>query len=154
MTFSDLRQRPDFIDTIGDRMWQAWWRDAGQPVEAVTGHLREFLDAATFPLGIVAHEGDRYVGSVLLIANDLDERAHLTPWVAALWVEPDDRARGVGAALVERAVQAAFALGYPSVHLCAQPAKSDFYARRGWSEIERGVGAHDLTVFRRHAVES
>lgn len=151
LTISDLRQRPDFVETIADRMWHAWWRDSGNPLSAVTGHLREFLPASRMPQGFVAHRGDIYVGSVLLIDNDLEERSHLKPWVAALWVEPEARQQGVGAALVEHGVATAFALGFPTVHLCAQATKSDFYARRSWIEIERGVGAHALTVFVRKA---
>ncbi|MEJ7011468.1 GNAT family N-acetyltransferase [Sinorhizobium meliloti] len=36
-----------------------------------------------------------------MIENDLDDRPQYTPWIAALWVEPDMRRRGIAAKLME-----------------------------------------------------
>ena len=80
-------------------------------------------------------------------ASDLEERPQLTPWVAAVWVEPHARARGVGGALVGRAARDCFALGIARAYLCARPALTSFYERLGWIPIERDVGEHGLTVF-------
>lgn len=147
--FSDLRRCPHFIDTVADRMWRAWWQPAGLALEEVVRHLHGFLTAETIPMGIVAHDGGLYVGSVLLIQSDLAERPDYAPWVAALWVDPEHREFGVGTALAERAVAHAFALGYPRVHLCARPDRIPFYAARGWTLIETDVGPHQLAVFLR-----
>lgn len=46
------------------------------------------------PFCLVAEEGGVYIGSVLVIENDLDARPDYTPWIAALWVEPHARKRG------------------------------------------------------------
>jgi N-acetylglutamate synthase-like GNAT family acetyltransferase len=86
-----------------------------------------------------------------VIASDLAERPHLTPWIAAVWVEPQARRRGVGAALVNRAAQDCFALGVSRAYLCARPQRSDFYERLGWIAVERDVGRHGLGVFIRDA---
>ncbi len=87
-----------------------------------------------------------------MIASDLEERPQLTPWVAAVWVEPRARSRGVGGALVERAARDCFALGIARAYLCARPALSGFYERLGWIAVERDVGKHGLTVFIQDAV--
>jgi N-acetylglutamate synthase-like GNAT family acetyltransferase len=86
-----------------------------------------------------------------VIAADLAERPQLTPWVAAVWVDPAARRRGVGAALVDRAAQDCFALGVGRAYLCARPQRSSFYQALGWSAIERDVGPHHMTVFIRDA---
>jgi hypothetical protein len=35
-TVSDLRQCPEFFDIVADRIWRAWWRDAGHPLDYIS----------------------------------------------------------------------------------------------------------------------
>jgi GNAT superfamily N-acetyltransferase len=100
-TISDLRQRPAFFDSVADRIWQAWWKADGHPLDYITVRLRENLSAAPIPFALVAHDAEGFLGTASVIASDLAERPHLTPWIAAVWVEPQARRRGVGAALVK-----------------------------------------------------
>jgi GNAT superfamily N-acetyltransferase len=146
-TISDLRQRPEFFDVVADRIWQAWWKADGHPLDYISGRLRENLNAEPIPLALVAHQGSAFHGTASVIASDLPERLHLTPWVAAVWVEPQARRRGVGAALVDGATQACFGLGIRRAYLCARPQRSSFYEGLGWTAIERDVGPHQLGVF-------
>jgi GNAT superfamily N-acetyltransferase len=150
-TLSDLRQRPEFFDTVAKRIWQAWWEADGTPLDTITGRLRENISAAPIPLALVAHDGAAFLGTASVIASDLAERPRLTPWVAAVWVEPQARGHGVGAALVNRAAQDCFALGFARAYLCARPRMSGFYQRLGWQILERKVGTHQLSVFVRDA---
>jgi GNAT superfamily N-acetyltransferase len=150
-TISDLRRRPAFFDTVADRIWQAWWQPNGHPLEAVSSRLRENMAPTPIPFALVAHDGERFLGTASVIASDLEERPQLTPWVAAVWVEEDARRHGVGAALVNRAAQDCFALGIPRAHLCARPRMTRFYERLGWTVAERKVGPHQMGVFFRDA---
>jgi GNAT superfamily N-acetyltransferase len=151
LAISDLRQRPEFFDCVADRIWQAWWKPDGHPLDYVSGRLRENMNEAPVPLALVAHDGDNFLGTASLIASDLDERPQLTPWVAAVWVEPLARRRGVASALVGRATEACFALGFSRAYLCARPERTGFYEGLGWTTIERGVGRHGLSVLTRDA---
>ena len=146
-TISDLRQRPEFFDIVADRIWRASWKDAGVPLEYITGRLHENLNAEPLPIALVAHDGAEFLGTASVIASDLEARPQLTPWVAAVWVEPHARSRGVGGALVERAARDCFALGFARAYLCARPALTGFYGQLGWIAIERDVGKRGLTVF-------
>jgi GNAT superfamily N-acetyltransferase len=150
-TISDLRQRPEFFDIVADRIWRAAWKDAGVPLDYITGRLQENLNAEPIPIALVAHSGAEFLGTASVIAADLKERPQLTPWVAAVWVEPRVRSRGVGAALVERAARDCFALGIARAYLCARPELAGFYERLGWVAIERDVGERGLTVFSQDA---
>jgi GNAT superfamily N-acetyltransferase len=150
-TIFDLRQRPEFFDTVADRIWRASWKEIGYPLGYITGRLNENLNAEPLPIALVAHKGTEFLGTASVIASDLEQRPQLTPWVAALWVEPHVRSRGVGAALVRRAARDCFALGHARVYLCARPALTGFYQRLGWIPIERDVGERGLTVFIRDA---
>lgn len=151
LTISDLRQRPEFFDIVADRIWQAWWKDSGHPRDYISGRLRENLTAEPIPMALVAHDGVAFLGTASLIACDLEERPQYTPWVAAVWVEPQHRSRGIGAALAERATSDCFGLGLTRVYLCARPARSGFYRRLGWISLEHDVGKHRMTVFIRDA---
>ncbi|HEY5129424.1 MAG TPA: GNAT family N-acetyltransferase [Bradyrhizobium sp.] len=150
-TISDLRQCPEFFDIVAERIWQAWWKADGHPLDYISGRLSENLSDTPIPFALVAHDGDSFLGTTSVIAADLAERPQLTPWVAAVWVDPAARRRGVGAALVDRAVRDCFALGVGRAYLCARPQRSGFYQALGWSAIERDVGPHHMTVFIRDA---
>ena len=43
IAISDLRQRPDFFDAVADRIWQAWWKRHGVPLDYITARLTENL---------------------------------------------------------------------------------------------------------------
>jgi GNAT superfamily N-acetyltransferase len=146
-TISDLRQRPEFFDTVADRIWRASWKQHGYPLDYITGLLCENMNAEPLPIALVAHDGAEFFGTASVIASDLEERPQLTPWVAAVWVEPQARMRGIGGALVDRAAHYCFALGITRAYLCARPALTGFYLRLGWIPIERDVGKYGLTVF-------
>src|SRR5258708_17317180 len=79
-TISDLRQRPEFFDTVADRIWQAWWKDGGHPLDYISGRLRENMNATPIPFALVAHDGKSFLGTASVIASDLPERPQLTPW--------------------------------------------------------------------------
>jgi N-acetylglutamate synthase-like GNAT family acetyltransferase len=150
-TISDLRQRPEFFETVAIRIWQAWWKPDGTPLDTISGRLRENMDATSIPFALVAHDGASFLGTASVIASDLAERPQLTPWVAAVWVEPQARGHGIGGALVNRATEDCFALGVSRAYLCARLQRSGFYERLGWIPIERDVGPHHLSVFVRGA---
>jgi GNAT superfamily N-acetyltransferase len=146
-TISDLRQRPEFFDIVADRIWRAWWKEIGTPLDYITGRLHENLNTEPMPIALVAHNGAEFLGTASVIASDLEQRPQFTPWVAAVWVEPHARSRGLGGALVERAARDCFALGITRAYLCARPALNGFYERLGWIPVERDVGERGLTVF-------
>lgn len=150
-TISDLRERPAFFDAVADRIWRAWWEPNGYPLAHITARLRENMDATPIPFALVAHDGERFLGTTSVIASDLEERPLLTPWVAAVWVDEHARGHGVASALVNRAARDCFALGVRRVYLNARPRLSGLYAGLDWVIAERKVGPHQLNVFFRDA---
>jgi N-acetylglutamate synthase-like GNAT family acetyltransferase len=151
LTISDLRQHPEFFHTVAERIWQAWWKADGHPLGYISSRLRENLNATSIPFALVAHDGEAFLGTASVISSDLAERPQFTPWVAAVWVDPQARQVGVGAALVDRAAQDCFALGVGRVFLCARPPRTPYYERLGWTSIEREVGQHRMSVLIRDA---
>ncbi|TXJ14553.1 MAG: GNAT family N-acetyltransferase [Afipia sp.] len=150
-TISDLRQQPAFFDAVADRIWRAWWKERGFPADTIAGRLRENMNASPIPFALVAHRDETFIGTASVIASDLDERPQYSPWVAAVWVDPQYRMREIGSALVARAASDAFALNFRRVYLCAEKERRRFYIRQGWVPIEEDVGERKLTVFVKQA---
>lgn len=150
-TISDLRQQPAFFDAVADRIWRAWWKERGFPAGFIAGRLRENMNASPIPFALVAHRDETFIGTASVITSDLEERPQYSPWVAAVWVDPQYRMREIGSELVARAARDVFALHVRRVYLCAGKERRRFYTRQGWHPIEEDVGERKLIVFVRNA---
>jgi len=112
--------------------------------------VRQSLEAGPIPTTFVAHVGERFAGTVSVIACDEEQRPHYTPWIAALWVEPEDRRRGAGAALVERAAEFAFGTGATRIHLLSRERRRAYYESLGWTVLEADAPEPGLHVLIRN----
>jgi GNAT superfamily N-acetyltransferase len=113
-------------------MWRAWWQPKGHSLSQVSAGLTNMLkDGNQFPFGLVAHKDELFLGSTLGIASDLEERPDYTPWVAAVWAEPEHRGKTIGRTLVTFAAEACFAHGFRRTYLCFSPRLRNFYVRKG-----------------------
>jgi hypothetical protein len=81
VSISNLREHPEFFETVAHRIWDSTWRSEGFSLEHVSDGLRRLIANEGFLFAVVAHEGQRYLGSTLGIVSDLDERPQYTPWV-------------------------------------------------------------------------
>lgn len=132
MRIVDLREKPDLLEMVADRIWHAFWIGRAD-ISRLRAAFATHLGPAPMPFTLVALADDRFAGTVSVIAHDADEWPDLSPWVAALWVEPGDRRGGIGATLVDEAVRRAFAQGLTRLHLAATGHNRPFYEQRGWT---------------------
>ena len=88
------------------------------------------------PESFVAVAGDRPIGMASLVADDMTTRPDLSPWLAAVYVVPEFRNRGVGSSLVRAVMEEAAALGLKRLYLFT-PDQMAFYRRLGWRTLER-----------------
>ena len=146
-TISNLNQHSAFVPTVANRIWKAWWEQDGHPFSEVRAAIDEIVTNPKYPFCLVAHQDSKYVGSVLGISADMEERPNLTPWVAALWVEPEFRRQGVAATLVKIALKELFAIGKEEAFLCTITDNRLLYQNQGWQLIEENVGDNKLDVF-------
>ena len=109
---------------------------AEETLEGRTARLRSCCGRHAIPTVVVALSGSTPCGSAMLVQHDMATRPDLTPWLAGVYVAPACRERGYGSELVGRIEEEAASLGAPSLHLYTTNAES-FYARRGWTVLER-----------------
>jgi GNAT superfamily N-acetyltransferase len=103
--------------------------DRAHRIASLCGHRQ-------IPTVFVATEGDQLLGSASLVEHDMETRQDLTPWLAGVFVLPEYRRRGIGAALVKRVVEEARSLAVARLYLYT-PGSGAFYLRLGWSVVER-----------------
>jgi GNAT superfamily N-acetyltransferase len=146
LTISDLRDRPEFAGDVADRVWRAWWQPKNYPLAHIERLVSDNLGSGALPFAVVGHDEKTFMATASVIVSDMEDRPQYTPWVAAVWVEPQFRGKGVGSAIVTRAAALAFERGFETVYLCALPEKCGFYEALGWMLIEDGRNGNELGV--------
>jgi predicted N-acetyltransferase YhbS len=134
VSIDHLCQHPEHISRVAAWIHGAFWTRSGKGVEVVIDLLHEAVDPARVPLSLLALSDGSPAGTVNLIASDSKVRPDLTPWLAALFVEPAHRGQGIGAALVRRLVTEAARLGCTEMFL--ETDIPEFYAQLGAARYE------------------
>jgi GNAT superfamily N-acetyltransferase len=151
----DLRERPDLLDAVAAAIWLTFWQRKGSLLADLQAGFRKHLAPGEMPFTLTAEVEGAFAGTVSLIACDepvyveQSGRSDLTPWLAALWVAPEHRRSGIGAALVTEIERRAAALGTSRLYLSARPGVAPFYEKRGWQAIDRDIGPAQLVIMER-----
>ena len=138
MKVEHLAEHPDTIPTLAVWVYNQWghWMPAGITSEIITREYEKRTIPGCIPETFVAVEDNAPLGTASLVVHDLAERRDLSPWLAAVYVAPEFRDRGVGSALVQAVMDEAQALGMERLYLFT-PDKMSFYGRLGWRVLER-----------------
>jgi N-acetylglutamate synthase-like GNAT family acetyltransferase len=143
MYIDSLANHPDAVSTLARWHHEQWKHlSPGDSIEQRIARLQAHLDIESIPTTFVALSSQekgatKVVGSASLISHDMDTHPEWTPWLASVFVAPQHRGQGIGTALVRRVIQQARMLGIAQLYLFTTPDKKGFYARLGWSLIER-----------------
>lgn len=136
MQIGYLADHQEFIPTLAHWHHHEWaYLRPGDSVEARMDRLRGCCGRREIPTVIIAFTGGSLLGSAMLIAHDMDTRMEFSPWLAGVFVAPERRRRGLGAALVQRVIDEATALGVRRLYLYT-PSTEQFYSRLGWLLVE------------------
>jgi len=127
----NLRDHPQHRDRVIDWLWQEF--DAENTREFFASVIDSSLSTAGLPLTFIALQGTEIVGTVGLWRCDLISRQDLTPWLAALYVDPEWRTQGVGQQMQRFIREYSRAAGYENLYLWAT--FSGYYERYGWHFI-------------------
>ena len=140
----ELADHPDLVETLAGWHWAAWGQPDALPhwIDTLRGRAHRDRIPTTF----VAMAGDQPIGSVSIVERDMTTHPDLGPWLAAVYVEPSFRGRGVGSDLVRQAVRRAADLGATRVYIYTDDAPG-FYERLGWSTVvEEEYEGHRVAI--------
>ncbi len=135
-----LPERPELLPIVAEWIYTQWWTEVeGASVATLSNLIRSHLIPDQIPLTLIASMDGRPVGTVTLLEHDVEteEWPDLTPWLAALYVEPEHRRRGIGAALIKDMIARAASLGVQTLYLSTVDQES-YYAKLNWTVLERG----------------
>jgi GNAT superfamily N-acetyltransferase len=135
LEIATLAKRPDLLPVIADWLWHEWWKKRGRSLEetqAIYADCRAGIGASQT---LVLLADDVPIGTVTLAREDLDERPHLTPWLAGVYVVPGRRGRGYVRHLLKAFDGACRLASIKTAWLYTNTAER-VYLRTGWQVAE------------------
>lgn len=145
---ANLADHLDSVETIGGWHWDEWgYRDASGSRESWITGMRERTNRDRIPMTVVALaiDSDELLGSVTLVDNDMITHPEWAPWIAGVYVRPDQRGQGIASALMRHAVEAAAAMGVTRLYLHTETARP-LYEGLGWQAIGEEVYEGELST--------
>ncbi len=133
-----VRLIPDshHVDTVASWTFAEWGHlHPGSTAESYREAFRRECGESGVPSVFVAMQGHRPVGTAALLAEDMDSRCELSPWLASVFVLPEWRGRGIAARLVRRVEEEAADSGFERFYLFT-PDQQGLYRRLGWQDHE------------------
>ena len=132
-----LKYHPEAINALSTAQFALWGPLTGcNTVEEYQALLHLATECNDLPMTLVANEDGAILGSVNVVEGDLPTRPDISPWLAQLFVFENFRNRGVGAYLVDAAVNEARKLSKPTIYLYTSGTLPTYYEKLGWSRIE------------------
>jgi GNAT superfamily N-acetyltransferase len=149
-------ERPDLVPVVADWLWEEFWRDDGLTLDAARRRVEDSTPAAAIPRFFAALAEGVPVGVASLVAQDLEERRDLTPWLATVFVKPETRGLGHAGRLVAAVENECRAASITVLWLYTRTAER-IYARIGWKTVDRFRRAgrdYDYALMRRDLSQS
>ncbi len=147
LAISYLADRPELARQLIPGLLEHWRFIAPEATwESRVERFRALENRDALPIGWIAHEGARAVGTAALRVTDLAGRDDLTPWLGGVYVEPSDRGRGIASLLCGVVERKARELQFRRLYLFTLDRQS-LYARLGWRTLEPAVWhGHGATI--------
>jgi N-acetylglutamate synthase-like GNAT family acetyltransferase len=136
MHISYLTERPEFIPALAQALLDHY-RDilTDDTIGTRVAKLQAHMNRDVLPISWVAHSDTEVFGTASLRIHDLEGREDLTPWLGGVYVLPQFRRRGIGAALCATVEGKATGLGVRTVYLFTLD-RQRWYSTLGWNLFE------------------
>jgi len=137
MHIAYLADHEALVSELAQLHFEEWsYLRPGETLQGRTARLRSCCGKRSIPTVVIGMLGPDLCGSAMLVTHDLESHPELTPWLAGVYVKPQYRSRGFGAALIERIVEEAQNLRVPRLYLYT-PSTESLYEHLGWSVVKR-----------------
>jgi predicted N-acetyltransferase YhbS len=135
LRLSHLVDYPEYIPQLAQWLFEEWDSILGErTLDARIKKLQAHLNRDKLPIAWVAHENGQVLGTAALRVHDLEGREDLTPWLGGVFVGPEFRRRGIGAALCATVEDTARSRGTQTLYLFTLD-KQTWYSRLGWTAL-------------------
>jgi len=100
---TQLSECPEHLLAVGTWIYEQWWKKPDNTSEIVLSLLRTHTQKDKVPFTVVALADGQPAGSCCVIENDCVHRPQYAPWVAAVYVKPEFRGRGIVSQVLQEA---------------------------------------------------
>lgn len=145
-----IQKDDEILTTVASWSIQQWGADF--PDDSIDTYLDLYAESITSSTGIprvflALNAHMQPVATITFVADDdLPNAIESGPWLAALFVLPEYRHRGLGKSLVRTVVKHARVLGYSTLYLYTAD-QVKWYEDMGWSVVrEARLSDHNVTV--------
>ena len=91
-----LASYPQHVPTVAQWIMDEWGRESpGATLEGLEEKFRAHLNRKAIPLTLLAMEENHPLGTASLVFYDMKDRQDLSPWLAAVYVLPEYRGKGI-----------------------------------------------------------
>ena len=137
MRIAPLVERPDLAAQVAAWGFAEWGHlNPGETLAQRVIRIQGKMNVDRVPVAFVALDADDgIVGTASLIFDDLEGDPR-NPWLASVYVPPEQRKKGIASALVRAVEDMARRLGYSRLYLFTSTAPG-LYAGLGWWPLER-----------------
>ena len=128
------------LDKMTAWMYEWWGRADRRPAEAVRAFMAHSLQAVRLPATYGLYRDGCLVGMYQFTLEDLFVRPDIYPWLANVYIDPAERGKGCGRALLESVKRCAAEAGLKEIFLYTHHA--NLYDKFGWEylgEIDTGT---------------
>ena len=137
MKITYLANHPRHVSTVAKWIMDEWGHESpGMTLEKMEARFRENLNRAVIPTTLLAMDEETPVGTASLVVHDMKVHPELSPWLAAVYVLPEHRSKGIGEKLVKSVELLSAQLDVEQLYLFT-PDREAFYARMNWTVQER-----------------
>jgi len=133
---ANLCNYPQHLTTLAQwhfDQWSAYYPD--QTLQDFIDDLQASLCGNLIPQTFIALQNGQLAGSASLLADDLDCRPMLGPWLASVFVHPDFRQQGLATRLIKAVEDHAEQSKINTLYLFT-PDQQAWYQRLGWAPHE------------------
>ncbi len=149
LALKQLSECPEHLETVGLWIHNEWWSKRYDSPEIVLSWLRMHKKLDAVPYSVVALAEGEPVGSCCVIENDCIHRPQYAPWVAAVYVKPEFRRRGIASKILHEAASIAARAGVKCHFIDCLAVMAPVYEKNGWAIHEREVGDKESVVMLR-----
>ncbi len=132
----DLSERIDLVPLLASWHFKQWSDLTGASSESDYREMLARSGGGNLPMTLIALSNDNLLGSVNIVKCDMEIRPELRPWLAQLHVDPPQRGRGIGSALVHAAAERSRLFGFRKLYLYTSGTLPAFYESIGWRRRE------------------
>jgi GNAT superfamily N-acetyltransferase len=140
MKIVNLADNPEFLPFVARWHFETWDHQQENWTLAQTeAKIRHCMGKRRLPMTFVAVEGNTPLGTGSLWLEDWPERKDLAPWLAALFVSPEHRRKGVASELIRFRLAQLGSMNFTEAYIWSSKDNLAFHRRFGWQLLDDGI---------------